>query len=77
MWKIKSVSLVSSAYAVEEARRNLNTEPQKERLEKLIIRLKDIYPFHVNLVLPEKIIIREKDKPILMSAIAMYVSWDF
>lgn len=70
LWEIKSASLVSSVYAVEEARRNINTEPQKERLEKLIIRLKDIYPFHVNLDLPENIIIREKDKPILMSAIA-------
>ena len=70
LWKIKTASLVSSAYALEEARRNLNTDPQKERLEKLIIRLKDIDPFHVKLDLPENIIIREKDKPILMSAIA-------
>ena len=69
-WEIKSVNLISSVYAVEEARRNLDTEEQKERLEKLIIKLKDICPFHVNLDLPDKIIIREKDKPILMSAIA-------
>jgi len=69
LWEIKSATLVSSAYAVEEARRNLNTESQKERLEKLVTRLKNICPFHVNLDLPDNIEIREKDRPILMSAI--------
>lgn len=69
LWKIKSATLVSSAYAIEEARRNLDTPPQKERLDKLIVGLYEIYPFHVDIRLPENITIREKDKPILMSAI--------
>lgn len=69
LWKIKSATLVSSAYAIEEARRNLDTPPQKERLDKLIVSLYEIYPFHVDIRLPENITIREKDKPILMSAI--------
>ena len=69
LWKIKSATLVSSAYAIEEARRNLDTPPQKERLDKLIVGLYEIYPFHVDIRLPENVTLREKDKPILMSAI--------
>ncbi len=69
LWKTKFATLVSSAYAIEEARRNLDTPPQKERLDKLIVGLYDIYPFHVDIRLPENVTIREKDKPILMAAI--------
>lgn len=69
LWQIKSAKLVSSVYAIEEARRNLDMPPQKERLDKLIVSLEDIYPFHVNIELPRNVTIREKDKPILMSAI--------
>jgi uncharacterized protein len=69
LWQIKSAKLVSSVYAIEEARRNLNMPPQKERLDKLIGGLEDIYPFHVDIELPGNVTIREKDKPILMSAI--------
>lgn len=69
LWQIKSAKLVSSVYAIEEARRNLDMPPQKERLDKLIVGLEDIYPFHVDIELPGNVTIREKDKPILMSAI--------
>ena len=69
LWKTKSATLVSSAYAIEEARRNLDTPPQKERLDNLIVGLYEIYPFHVDIKLPENVTIREKDKPILMAAI--------
>ncbi len=69
LWTIKSATLVSSTYAIEEARRNLDTPPQKERLDKLIVGLYEIYPFHVDIRLPENVTLREKDKPILMSAI--------
>jgi len=70
LWQIKSAKLVSSVYAIEEARRNLDMPPQKECLDKLIVALEDIYPFHVDIELPKNVTIREKDKPILMSAIA-------
>jgi predicted nucleic acid-binding protein len=69
LWQIKSAKLVSSVYAIEEARRNLDIPSQKERLDKLIVGLEDIYPFHVDIELPKNVTIREKDKPILMSAI--------
>jgi predicted nucleic acid-binding protein len=70
LWKIKSVNLVSSAYAVEEARRNLDISFQKERLDKLLTRLTQILPYHVDIDLPRGVEIREKDKPILLSAIS-------
>lgn len=69
-WKIKTVKLVSSIYAIEEARRNLDMLPQKERLDNLLVSLDNILPFHVDIDLPKDVTIREKDKPILMSAIS-------
>ena len=71
LWQIKSVKLISSVYAVEEARRNLDIPLQKERLEKLLIGLKEVLPHHTDIELPEDVaIIREKDKPILLAAIS-------
>lgn len=70
LWKIPSVKLISSVYATEEARRNLDTPLQKERWERLLIDLKEILPHHTDIELPENVTIREKDKPILLSAIS-------
>lgn len=70
LWEIKSVKLVSSTYAIEEATRNLDMPLQKERLGKLLVRLDRIFPFHADIDLPKSITIREKDKPILLSAIS-------
>lgn len=70
LWEIKSVKLVSSTYAIEEARRNLDMRLQKERLDKLLVNLDRIFPFHADIDLPKNITIREKDKPILLSAIS-------
>ena len=70
LWQIKSVNLVSSSYAVEEARRNLDIPFQKERLDKLLTHLTQILPYHVDIDLPRGVEIREKDKPILLSAIS-------
>jgi predicted nucleic acid-binding protein len=70
LWEIKSVKLVSSTYAIEEARRNLDMPLQKERLDNLIVSLDRIFSFHADIELPKNITIREKDKPILLSAIS-------
>lgn len=70
LWQIKSVKLISSAYAVEEVRRNLNTPSQNERLDKLLKCLTQILPYHTDTDLPKNVTIREKDKPILLSAIS-------
>lgn len=70
-WKLKSVKLVSSAYAMEEARRNLALPEQKERLEKLLINVEN-HPYrHGDVDLPDNVTIKEKDKPILLAAISI------
>ena len=71
LWQMKSVKLISSVYATEEARRNLDIPLQKERLEKLLTDLKEILPHYTDIELPENVAtIREKDKPILLAAIS-------
>lgn len=70
LWQIKSVKLVSSSYAVDETRRNIDSPSQKERLDKLLKKLTQVLPYHLDIDLPEDIKIREKDKPILLAAIS-------
>ena len=70
LWQLKSVKLISSAYAIEEARRNLAVLVQKDRLNKLLINIEETLPHPMDLELPESVIIKEKDKPILLSAIS-------
>ncbi len=74
LWQLKSVRLISSAYAIEEARRNLGHDIQKERLEALLLKVK-IVPECIHQQLPEKVSIKEKDKPILLAAIAAGVDY--
>jgi predicted nucleic acid-binding protein len=68
LWELKSVTLISSLYAIEEARRNLDLPQQKERLETLLTHVEKI-SFHENARLPEGVTIKEKDRPILLAAI--------
>lgn len=69
LWKLRNAELVSSAYAVEEARRNLDTPARKKRLETL---LRDV-TIHQNLEsgikLPPNIHLPDNDIPILAAAI--------
>lgn len=73
-WKLKGARLVSSVYAIEEARRNLETLKQKERLEKLIDSV-ETFPFYVDDALPENIALKEKDRPILLAAISVQADY--
>src|SRR5262249_47955966 len=61
--------LVTSAYAAEEARRNLAEEEQKMRLEALLQKMTVLPVLLVSDPLPETVTLPEKDKPILQSAI--------
>lgn len=70
LWKIKDAILVTSSYAVEEARRNLSTE-QREALDKLLKKVK-IFDFSaLNRPINEAQDLNQKDKPILLAAIAV------
>lgn len=68
LWELGDVELVTSAYAFEEARRNLGTENQRSRLQQLL-RTVRLVPESA-LELPSDVKVSEKDVPILQAAIA-------
>lgn len=67
LWAAKDVKLATSSYAVEEARRNLNSPEQREELEKLTGKMEVLASSpaerRVTIDLPQK------DRPILLAAI--------
>jgi predicted nucleic acid-binding protein len=67
LWGLGGVELLSSRYAVEEARRNLETPAQRGRLTRLLRRVQLVEPEHFTL--PRGIRLPEKDLPILLAAI--------
>lgn len=69
LWKIPDIQLVSSVYAAEEARRNLQGTDRRERLEKLLLSVR-LVDATADRVLPKGIVLPGKDEPILMAAIA-------
>jgi predicted nucleic acid-binding protein len=67
LWHLNGVELLSSGYAVAEARRNLETPAQRGRLTRLLRRVRLVEPEHFTL--PRGIRLPEKDLPILLAAI--------
>jgi uncharacterized protein len=67
LWRLNGVELLSSGYAVEEARRNLETPSQRRRLTMLLRRMRLVEPQHFTL--PRRVRLPEKDLPILLAAI--------
>jgi len=67
LWKLKSATLCSSRYALEEARINLEDASQRARLDKpsRVIHLTEA----TQKALPPAISLPEKDVPILLAAI--------
>ena len=66
LWQLEDVELMTSAYAAEEARLNLDEEDQRVRLETLLekVRLTSaVAPLPPGVKLPEK------DQPILQAAL--------
>jgi len=72
LWALENVELLTSAYALEEARRNLSTEDQLRWLDELVGKL-DMVP-ESGVALPDEIELAEKDVPILQAAIAAEAS---
>ena len=70
LWKLPNVNLVTSLYAVEEARRNLDAQEQIKDLEVLLqdIEVTVAAPEDRPLALAQKL--SDKDRPILLAAIA-------
>jgi predicted nucleic acid-binding protein len=69
LWSLRAVVLLTSAYAAEEARRNLESEEQRARLAGLLSRV-TIVSEALTRPLPGDVRIAEKDEPILRAALA-------
>jgi uncharacterized protein len=67
LWRLDDVELLSSSYAVEEGRRNLETSAQRGRLTRLLRQVRLVAAEHFTL--PRGIRLPEKDLPILLAAI--------
>lgn len=67
LWAAKDVKLVTSSYAVEEARRNLDSLEQREELEKLVKKMEVLASSPAER--PVTIDLPQKDRPILLAAI--------
>lgn len=68
LWKLEGTSLLTSAYALEEARRNLETREQLRALNRLTAEL-EMVPEATGRELPPGIDLPEKDRPILQAAL--------
>ena len=68
-WKMDDVILMSSNYAVEEARNNLDSDEQRSRLKQLTQSM-EIIAIYPEVQLPKNIRLPGKDEPILQAAIA-------
>jgi hypothetical protein len=66
-WKLKDATLCSSRYALEEARDNLPDEDQRDRLTALSEPL-ELFEAGGS-TLPRRIVLPEKDVPIMVAAI--------
>ncbi len=74
LWEL-NVQLFSSSYAIEEARRNLSEPDQHHRLEQLLKLLIIVKQEQTSLALDETILLRDKDRPILQTAIYAKVKY--
>jgi len=66
---VPSVEVLTSAYAVAEVRRNLEGEEHGKRLESLIARTRLVAEPSPPSI-PEGVVLRDKDTPILAAALA-------
>ena len=69
LWEVQHGELVTSAYAVEEARRNLTAAAQQRRLDGLLVAVR-IVPEARDRRLPPGTRLPAKDQPILLAAAA-------
>jgi hypothetical protein len=73
LWKVPDVRLVSSIYAADEARRNLQGADRRDRLEELL-RSVILVEAMAGRQLPKGITLPAKDEPILLAALAANAS---
>ncbi len=69
LWELDDVEFVTSGYAAEEARRNLDGSERLQRLEELLDAVR-VVPEATDRQLPRDVELPPKDRPILQAAIA-------
>ena len=69
LWALTKVELVTSVYALEEARANLESDQQRDRLGELMRQVSIIMEAADDRVIPPSLRLAEKDRPILAAAI--------
>ena len=74
LWRFPDIILLTSAYAVEEAHRNLLQVEQQHELDKLLQTIQVIAFITPSKKLPAGIILPQKDAPILLAALAVQAS---
>lgn len=70
LWKVDRAVLLTSDYAVEEARRNLGASEQLARLDELVQQMERVPSVSLAPDLRGAVDLREKDWPILGAAVA-------
>lgn len=73
LWQLERAELVTSGYALAEARRNLETPQQQDRLNALLERVRVVGESEER-GLPTGVTLREKDVPILLAAVGAEAS---
>jgi predicted nucleic acid-binding protein len=73
LWEVPRTVVMTSGYAAEEARRNLETGAARARLERLLDRT-TLVSEAPDIPLPASVRLPDKDKPILQAAIAATAS---
>lgn len=68
LWELRDAELITSGYALEEARRNLESAEQERRLGELAEDLQVVGEAE-SAALPEDLELPEKDRPILWAAV--------
>jgi uncharacterized protein len=70
LWTLRDVTLLSSAYAIEEARRNLHNPQQRRTLNNLVVAMEVVNVRASSAkALPPHVQLPIKDRPILRAAI--------
>lgn len=68
LWQLPETALLTSHYAAEEARRNLDSEEQRARLRQIMERV-SLVSDGLHGKLPDHVHLPDKDRPILLAAI--------
>ena len=69
LWRRPGAALLTSAYAVDEARRNLSEDDQRQRLEALVRRC-ELVPSPAAALVPEGLALPPDDQVIFLAAMA-------